>query len=80
MKRICLWATALGLAAAPAAAMTCEQLVLDEAIAYTNGTPREKWFNPRAASAEDNARLWLKSPKGRAQIEKDRQRRRKGCV
>jgi hypothetical protein len=66
--------------AVPVMALTCEDMAMSEATAYTKSLPKEKWFKPDSASPEDNARAWLKSPKGQAQVAKDRQRSRKGCV
>jgi len=66
--------------AAPARALTCEALVLEEAIVFSKGQPKEKWFKRSAATPEENARAWLASPKGQEQIARDRARKRKGCV
>ncbi len=37
---------------------------LSEAITYTNGLPKTSWFNPKAKSAEQNAKQWMGGPAG----------------
>jgi hypothetical protein len=63
-----------------ASAVDCKTMVYQEAVAYSQRTAKETWFDKNAASAEDNARKWLGSIKGKESLDRAKRSNRNGCI
>jgi hypothetical protein len=77
---------ALGISFSPALALTCDELVTKEAIAYTLKSSKEKWHGNTATAirfndAEKSAKAWVKeSEKGKEVVQRAKDTRRAGCT
>jgi hypothetical protein len=77
---------AFGVMLGPAMALSCNDLVLKEAVAFTLKYPKEKWYGNSAQTirfnnAEHSAKAWIiEHAKGKDVLQRAKEQRRANCT